>query len=204
VLGTMNPLGERARGQDYRRVVMLFILGSAAGGLLLGLGVGLVGDAIMPSAGSLVVDSLALALLAGAVVGDAVNLRRKGGARIAVSPRRQVSDRWLYRLRGWVYALGFGFQLGLGIVTVVNSYSLYVAIACSFLGGPMAGILIGLTYGAMRGGSLLLGAHVKSSEQVMALGRLLEQTAVRGAVVVLSLECAVLIAMGLIRTQTGG
>ena len=47
-------------------------------------------------------------------------------------PRRQVNERWLDEYRGWVYGLGFGAQLGLGVSTVVSSAATYVAIiACA-------------------------------------------------------------------------
>ena len=39
--------------------------------------------------------------------------------RTVPGPRRQVDERWLDRYRGWVYGVGYGSQLGLGIVTVV-------------------------------------------------------------------------------------
>ena len=47
----------------------------------------------------------------------------------APGPRRQVNERWLDEYRGWVYGLGFGAQLGLGVTTVITSAATYVGAA---------------------------------------------------------------------------
>ena len=63
-----------------------------------------------------------LALLA--ALGLAADLRL-GGLRLP-GPRRQVDERWLHRYRGWVYGVGFGFQLGFGLLTVVTTSTVYL------------------------------------------------------------------------------
>ena len=81
----------------------------------------------------------ALALLA--VAGIAADLRL-GDLRLP-TVRRQVDNRWLNRYRGWVYGVGFGFQLGLGVVTVVTTSAVYLAFAAAMLSGsPAAGAMI--------------------------------------------------------------
>ena len=60
----------------------------------------------------------------------ALDLRR----RAVPGPHRQVNERWLDEYRGWVYGLGFGAQLGLGVTTVVSSAATYVALLAAFLG----------------------------------------------------------------------
>ena len=65
-------------------------------------------------------------------------------ARERPGPRRQVNERWLDDYRGWVYGLGFGAQLGLGVTTVVTSAATYATLlACALSGAPGRGALIG-------------------------------------------------------------
>ena len=66
---------------------------------------------------------------------------RSISARLRVpGPRRQVNERWLDEYRGWVYGLGFGAQLGLGVTTIVTSAATYVALFAALLSGtPAAG-----------------------------------------------------------------
>ena len=52
--------------------------------------------------------------------------------------RRQVDDDWLRRYRGWVYGAGFGFQLGIGVVTIVTTAAVYATFALAALTGAVA------------------------------------------------------------------
>ena len=55
----------------------------------------------------------------------------------------KVNERWLDEYRGWVYGLGYGAQLGVGVTTVVSSAGTYVAMAAAFLvERPVAGAVI--------------------------------------------------------------
>ena len=44
---------------------------------------------------------------------------------------RQVDERWLGTYRGWVYGAGFGFQLGLGIATIIPAAVTYAMLAAA-------------------------------------------------------------------------
>jgi hypothetical protein len=55
--------------------------------------------------------------VAGALVALALDL----SPRPVPGPRRQVDDRWRDQYRGWVYGLGYGVQLGVGVTTIVSS-----------------------------------------------------------------------------------
>jgi hypothetical protein len=82
--------------------------------------------------------------------------------------RRQVNEDWLQRYRGWVYGLGFGFQLGLGVATVVTISSVYAALAAAFLSGSVSmGIAIGAAFGLVRGGTVLAASGVHRSDQLV-------------------------------------
>src|SRR6267143_1292208 len=114
MLASIHPLGERARNSRWGITVTAYLLGSAAGGAGAG-----------AAAGWLVATACLLA--------TAVELRA-GGLRLP-TVRRQVDEDWLARYRGWVYGVGFGFQLGLGAVTIVTTAGVYLAWALALLSG---------------------------------------------------------------------
>jgi hypothetical protein len=96
--------------------------------------------------------------------------------------KRQVNEDWLNRYRGWVYGLGFGSQLGFGVVTVVSSAATYVAFALAVLTGSVAaGAAIGFTFGALRGLSLLLVRDIDSPDALRTFHRRLDARAAGGA-----------------------
>jgi hypothetical protein len=164
MLASITPLGERGRRATWGITVTAFTLGSSAGGVALGSLLGAAGALVLP--GSLGVDARLTMLAAAAVL--AVVLDAAGGR--VPGPRRQVDERWLDAYRGWVYGLGYGAQLGLGVTTVIASAALYVAVLAAFLAGSAGdgAIVLGL-FGALRGVSLLVAARVKRPDQLMAL-----------------------------------
>jgi hypothetical protein len=91
------------------------------------------------------------------------------------------------RYRGWVYGLGYGSQLGLGVATVVTSAATYVTLLGALLAGPGTGALVMGVYGALRGLTPLLAASVRTPAQLVALHARLRRaesgTARAGAVV---------------------
>ena len=148
MLSSINPLGERGRGQRYWLTVLFYVLGSMLGGLLLGLVGGSLGM-LLPS-GPWRVPAIALVAAAGALA-DLVGLEPP-------SWRRQVDENWLSKYRGWVYGLGFGFQLGFGLVTIVTSASFYSLVAIAVLIGSFPTALsAGLLFGLARSVVILLG-----------------------------------------------
>jgi hypothetical protein len=145
MLASINPLGERARGTRFGRTFAWYLLGSVAGGALVGAGLGLLGsalyDLVEPST-----TAIALAVAGVCAVGVIIDLG-VGGARVP-SMQRQVNENWLSTYRGWVYGLGFGVQLGLGFVTVMTAaiavmFALEV-LTGSLLGGAAIGVVFGL------------------------------------------------------------
>jgi hypothetical protein len=72
------------------------------------------------------------------------------GARVP-SNRRQVDEDWLARYRPWVYAGGFGLQLGLGVATIATTATVYLVIVLAVLSGSLSSaLLIGATFGLVR------------------------------------------------------
>src|SRR5437764_3877635 len=120
----------------------------------------LLGAAGAPLAGRLsaTVELVAVAAICGlAATGDIVAARMP-----ALHPpgwRRQVNEDWLGRYRGWFYGAGFGFQLGLGIATIVTTFTLYAYLLIAGLSGSLAGgPAVGAAFGFGRAIPLLLGA----------------------------------------------
>lgn len=139
MLSSINPLGERGRGQRFGLTTAFYVLGSTMGGLLLGTAGGWLG-LLLPD-GEWRFAAIAIA----AVIGATMDLT----GREPPSLRRQVDENWLSSYRGWVYGLGFGFQLGVGLMTIVTSASLYSLVAItvlvdSFSLAVAAGALFGL------------------------------------------------------------
>ncbi len=165
MLGSITWLGESGRNARWWVTVAWFGVGAVGAGALVGWLMGLLGAALSGAAGPREAAA-ALALLA--VAGIAADLRL-GGLRLP-TVRRQVDDRWLNRYRGWVYGVGFGFQLGLGVVTVVTTSAVYLAFAAAVLSGsPAAGALIGAVFGAVRWLSVLPGGRVRRSADLVRM-----------------------------------
>jgi cytochrome c biogenesis protein CcdA len=172
MLSSITPLGERGRNNRFGVTATAFVLGAMLGGVALGALAGFVGS-FLPGRSS-VVDALLVTViaLAGAML-DATTLP---------TTRRQVNEDWLGRYRGWVYGFGFGVQLGLGVVTIVTSAATYAAIAFAVLTGSVAaGAAIGLTFGTIRGLSLLLARHIDTPAALRLFHRRLDARAAIGA-----------------------
>ena len=164
MLASINPLGERARNTRWGRTVGWYIAGSTAGGLVIGAVAGGLGAALRAAAApsTALVGGLALAAC---LVGLALDLRVGGLSLPTV--HRQVNQDWLARYRGWVYGGSFGFQLGLGVVTIVTTSTIYVALALAVLTGSVAGgLAIGGTFGLVRALPILAVRRVQDPAQL--------------------------------------
>jgi hypothetical protein len=145
MLGSITPLGQRARGFRFWPTATAYITASALAGAAIGAALGAMGAQY---AGEDVIPRLAaLGLLA--ILGLGMDLR-VGGSRLP-TVHRQVNEEWMSRYRGPVFGAGFGFQLGLGVVTIVTTSAVYLTLAGALLsGGIVAGALIGLAFGLAR------------------------------------------------------
>ena len=117
MLSSITPFGERGRHNRFRVTATAFVIGAMVGGTTLGALCGWLGSWLPQRSSG--VDALAVVVLAvaGAVL-DASHVP---------TIKRQVNEDWLGRYRGWVYGIGFGAQLGFGVITVVTSAATYVA-----------------------------------------------------------------------------
>ena len=164
MLASITPLGERGRNTTWALTVTSFTVGATLAGAAFGWLLGALGALVLPDGLALDARLVALAaVVALAVALDAI-------PRPVPGPRRQVNERWLDEYRGWVYGLGYGAQLGVGLTTVVSSAGTYVAMAAAFLTErPAAGALIVGCFGAIRGLTLLAGAGVRTPRQLLAM-----------------------------------
>ncbi len=174
MLASIHPLGERARQSRWGVTVAAHVVGAAAGGLAMGAVAGITGwvmHRLVPWSGTAALAAVLALGAAGAAFDLLPRLRLP-------SPRRQVNEDWLTRYRGWVYGLGFGFQLGLGVATIVTSALVYVVVGLAALtASPTAGALVGLAFGAARGATVLLPGRVHRPEQLRRLHRRLAAAA---------------------------
>ena len=169
MLASITPLGERGRHGHWSVTAVAFALGAALAGAALGAIAGGIGSVVLGSVSTAArLGTLALAALL--AIGVDARVARVPG------PRRQVDERWLVRFRGWVYGLGYGSQLGVGVATVVSSAATYVAVLAAVLvAGAGRGALVMGSYGVVRGLSLLAGATVQRPDQLLALHARLER-----------------------------
>jgi hypothetical protein len=148
--------------------VAAYLVGSLAAGSALGGALGALGSLLAPS------GRVALALLGAAVVAG-LALDVLGGARLP-TVRRQVNEEWLYRYRGWVYGVGFGFQLGLGVATIVTTSAVYATLLGALLSGsPFLGALLAGTFALGRAVVLLAAFPVTTPGRLVAIDALLRR-----------------------------
>ena len=169
MLTSITPLGERGRGNRWRTTSAWLIFGHVVGGSALGLLLAAVG-AILVLLGLEPAPATATAILSVVVLGSAVF--DLSGRRIP--GRRQVDERWLTKYRGWVYGLGFGVQLGLGFVTVVNT-ALFVAVCFAAVLLPATNsLLLGVVYGVTRGLVASVNGRIRDTASLRRMHRRLD------------------------------
>ena len=168
MLASITPLSETGRGNRFRTTATWFVVGSTLGGLTLGLGVAILAVGVHGLA--LSATALGVAALATAVVAAASDIGVKG-FRLPVH-HRQVNERWLDQFRPWVYAAGFGGQIGTGLATYITTAAVYLMIVLGALGGsPGWGLGLGVTFGFVRGLSVLLGRNITTPDALRSFHR---------------------------------
>ncbi len=164
MLGSITPLGERGRNRRWGVTVTAYVAGSTIGGVLIGGALGALGRFLIEATGWS--DAVRLGLLAAVV---AIGLLLDVGAFGLRLPtvHRQVNQDWMVRYRSWAYGLGFGLQLGAGVVTVVTTSAVYATLAAALLSGsPAAGALIGGVFGLTRAAAVFTVAGVRRPDQL--------------------------------------
>jgi hypothetical protein len=168
MLATITPLAEAGRGHRYRSTALWFVAGSVAGGVTLGLALGVV--ALGVGAAGLSPVTLALLACAASVVAAASDAQ-VGGLALPVH-HRQVNERWLDQFRPWVYGAGFGWQIGTGFVTYIRTAGVYLLAVLSVLTGSWwAAVVLGALFGLVRGLAVFLGRSITSPATLAAFHR---------------------------------
>ncbi|GAA1996413.1 hypothetical protein JL107_12435 [Nakamurella flavida] len=195
MISAITPFSERARGNAYGWTAAWFVAGAVGGGLLLG-GLGGAGALL----GRLVDDEtfggppvLALASVC-ALVALAADL--PGLAfRLPLHPR-QVNERWMAGYRRWVYAAGFGAQIGTGFATYIMTAATYlVPVYGALTGSVPTALALGAGFGAARGAAVLLSCRATDPHRLRRLHAALAVAApwtVRATVVLLALAAVLL------------
>ena len=166
MLSSLNPVSERARGHRFWVTACWYVAGSVAGGALLGAGCAL-GAAGFGRLGtvSTLVWTVALTGAAVAALSDA----RVGGWSLPMHPR-QVDERWLLRYRRWIYAGGYGVQIGTGFATYIMTAGVYLTALLAILNGSAREALVaGLAFGLVRGASIAVAGAAHDPERLRAL-----------------------------------
>ena len=171
MLASIHPLGERARNSNYWITAVAYAVGSMAGGAAVGAVMGGLGRMLLPD---LTATTLAVIAAVIAAAGVAVDL---GFVRLPTW-HRQVNEDWLTTYRGWVYGAGFGFQLGMGLVTIVTTASIYATFALSFLSGDLfVGSFVGVVFGLSRSLVIFTVARVTTPDSLRELHRSMQRRA---------------------------
>ena len=189
MLSSITPLSEVGRGHRYGVTVSWFLFGSILGGITLG-GVAALGAMVVAGLGLSPAASAALVLVAGLItLASDLGI---GGFRLPANPR-QVERTWLDRYRPWVYGIGFGWQLGVGVATYVMSASVYLMIVvAASTGEPWLALAIVTLFGLLRGLAVLPAATVRTPSDLGRLHRLIERLRPAGRVVALAGQIGVL------------
>ena len=193
MLSQINPVAERSRGHRFSVTAGWYLVGAVLGGITLGAVMALLAAAAsaagLSSTEALGISAV-LAVLAAACDSHVVGL----------GPpffRRQVNEGWLVSLRGWVYGLGFGWQVGAGVTTYIMTTAVFLTIALGALSAsPAAALALGTLFGLARGLAAFSPGRATTVEALFAFHRRFDALApvVRGAVIFVELGVALVAA----------
>ena len=164
MLSSIHPFGERSRNNSFGRTAGAHLIGSAFGGLALGALGGafglLLSLALDPASGFRVWIVAAFAVVA-------LALEATSRERLFPTRTRQVNENWIQSYRGWIYGGGFGAELGFGVSTIITTTLIHLLVVAMVLVSsfPQA-LVLGLTFGTVRGATVLAARSVDSPEQL--------------------------------------
>lgn len=173
MLSTITPIAERGRGHRWSTTATWYLVGGVVGGATLGATLAALAAGFRAMVGGvplststesvLVVVAAALSLIAAAADAGIVTLPVH---------HRQVNERWLDTYRPWVYATGFGWQIGTGLATYIRTSAVYLLIALATLGGnPVLALSVGLVFGLVRGAAVFASKGITSSDALATFHR---------------------------------
>jgi hypothetical protein len=179
MLTALNPVAERARGHRFAMTAAWYVLGAACGGAVLGAGCAVAAFGVARLALPVSATwTIALAAAALAVLSDG----RVGGWSLPDHPR-QVDVRWLTRYRRWVYAGGYGVQIGTGFATYIMTAGVYVtAVLAALTADPAQAFVGGIAFGLTRGLGILVAAPARTPETLRRVVALVDSWAGASAI----------------------
>jgi hypothetical protein len=198
---SITPLAERARGRRFGWTAAWFVAGSILGGATLGLGAAVLAAGVARLAPG--TGAVALVAAGAALAGTAWD----AGLLPPALPhhRRQVNELWLNRYRGWVYGLGFGWQIGSGLATYVMTAGVYLSVVLAALtGAPVAALVVGVFFGLVRGLAILPVAVVTSPARLAAFHRRVDAAREPVRVTTLGSQAVVAVAAASLTGSAGG
>ena len=195
MLSSIHPFGERSRSNSFSHTALAHIVGSTLGGAALGALAGLVGvavDAVLPPS----VSTRSAIVLVATVAALAIEATRR--QRLLPTRSRQVNENWIQSYRGWVYGVGWGAELGFGISTIITTALVHLLVVTMIFAGSFSvAVLLGSTFGLVRGATILSAIGVDSPERLRLLHQRLDALRSRSqSGVVLSLIVATAFGLG--------
>ncbi len=190
MLSSLTPLAESGRGHRYRTTATWFIVGGLVGGCVLGASGAVLALGIRAWGPP---ETVALALVAAAALIAFASDLELFGFRLPIH-HRQVNERWLDQFRAWVYGIGFGFQIGMGLSTYIMTAALYLLLVVAALSQNVAlAVTLGAVFGLVRGLAVLLGRTITSPETLRSFHRRFSAVGPRVRLLTISVEggCAV-------------
>ncbi len=172
MLSTLTPMSERARGHKYLVTLSWYVLGSTVGGLIMGSMVGLLGLVVeqISFSHSQAVGISGLACVV-CVLSDWPGVSFK-----LPTHTRQVNEDWIDHYRVFVYAGGFGLQIGSGYATYITTAGVYLTGVLAVLSGSaLRAIVMGIGFGMVRGISILLAGRLESPGELVSFHRFFDQ-----------------------------
>lgn len=193
MLSALNPVSEAARGHRFWITACWYLAGALAGGALVGAGcaIGAAGFGSLP-----LPDGVAWALALAAALVALVSDTGVAGWSLPVHPR-QVDVRWLTSYRRWIYAGGYGVQIGSGFATYIMSAAVYLLAGLTVLGGDARSAFAAwLVFGAVRGAGILLAAPARDADRLRAVLARVTASAGRSRAAVVAVEVLVAVVAG--------
>jgi hypothetical protein len=191
MLTSLNPMAERSRGHHFAGSAAWYVAGALAGGAVLG-----AGCAALARAFELLHPSWTVRLALSALVATLGFVSDSPVVRWSLPDHpRQVNERWLSVYRRWIYAGGFGAQIGCGFATYIMTAAVYtVAGLAGLTADPLSAMLICLIFALVRGASILVAADLRTTERLVRRAEWLDGNAALSSHIVIVAQAVTAVA----------
>jgi hypothetical protein len=201
MLTSLNPMAERSRGHGFAGSAAWYVAGALTGGAALG-----AGCAVAARLFELLDPSWTVRLALSAVVATVGFVSDSPVLRWSLPDHpRQVNERWLMLYRRWIYAGGFGAQIGCGFATYIMTAAVYTVAGLAVLtASPSSAMFICLVFAGVRGASILAAADLRTSQGLLRRAEWLDRTAGFSLHIVTVAQAAIAVAFALAWTPVAG